>query len=71
MYIFATNVKQYRMQSGFSQEVLAELTGLHRTYISLIERKRRNISIENIEKIATALGVDAYLLLMPVKSTHE
>lgn len=53
------------MDRGYSQEYLAELAGLHRTYISAIERERRNISIENIEKIAEALNIDAYLLLMP------
>lgn len=60
--IFATNVKTYRIERNISQEKLAELAGLHRTYISAIERERRNISIDNIEKIAQALNVDAYLL---------
>ena len=62
MHIFAVNVKKYRTKKNISQEKLAELTGLHRTYISAIERERRNISIENIEKISTALNIDAYLL---------
>lgn len=62
MQIFAINIKKYRLQHGYSQEKLAELAGLHRTYISAIEREQRNISIENIEKIATALNIDAYLL---------
>ena len=60
--IFATNVKTYRLEKNISQEKLAELAGLHRTYISAVERERRNISIDNIEKIAHALNVDAYLL---------
>ena len=60
--IFATNVKTYRLEKNISQEKLAELAGLHRTYISAVERERRNISIDNIEKIAQALNVDAYLL---------
>lgn len=63
MHIFATNVKFYRQLKGLSQEKLAELSGLHRTYISAIERERRNISIENIEVIASALEIDAYMLL--------
>ena len=62
MHIFAVNVRKYRTEQKLSQEELAELTGLHRTYISAIERERRNISIENIEKISTALNIDAYLL---------
>lgn len=60
--IFATNVKTCRLEKNISQEKLAELAGLHRTYISAVERERRNISIDNIEKIAQALNVDAYLL---------
>ena len=60
--IFATNVKTYRLEKNISQEKLAELAGLHRTYISAVERERRNISIDNIEKIAQARNVDAYLL---------
>ena len=40
-----------------SQERLAELASLHRTYISSVEQGRRNVSIENIHKIAEALGV--------------
>ena len=61
--IFAKNLRQYRLEKGFTQEKLAELAGLHRTYISALERERRNISIENIEKIANELEIDAYLLL--------
>ena len=41
LHIFATNVKQYRMEKNLSQERLAELSGLHRTYISSLERERR------------------------------
>ena len=63
LHIFSLNVKKYRIEKGFSQEKLADLAGLHRTYISAIERERRNISIENIEKIAIALDIDAFLLL--------
>ena len=65
IHIFANNVKKYRAVKGLSQEALADLSGLHRTYISAIERERRNISIENIENIASALDVDAYQLLIP------
>ena len=61
--IFASNVKKYRNQKRLSQEVLADITGLHRTYISTIERERRNISLSNIECIASALDVEPYILL--------
>ena len=63
MHIFAVNVKNYRLEKGLSQEKLAEFSGLHRTYISPIEREQRNISIENIENIANALNLDPSLLL--------
>lgn len=63
-HTFAINVKRYRIARNLSQEKLAELSGLHRTYISALECERRNISIDNIQKIATALNVEAYKLLM-------
>ncbi len=68
---FAINVRNYRKERGYSQERLAELAGLHRTYISAVERERRNISIENIQQIAEALDVDPYVLLMDAETTNE
>ena len=62
--VFSENVRRYRKNLGFSQEEFAEKCGLHRTYISAVERQRRSISLNNIEKIADALGVDAYLLFI-------
>lgn len=62
--IFAGNVKHYRLEKHLSQEKLAELAGLHRTYISAIERQQRNISIDNIEAISSALNIDAYKLFI-------
>ncbi|HIZ88357.1 MAG TPA: helix-turn-helix transcriptional regulator [Candidatus Mucispirillum faecigallinarum] len=66
--IFSFNVKKFRQIRKLSQEKLAEISNLHRTYISDIECGRRNVSIENIEKIANALQIDAYLLLKDVKN---
>ncbi len=63
LHVFAQNVQTLRISMGLSQEKLAELADLHRTYISAVEREKRNISIENIEKIATALNVEPYILL--------
>ena len=62
--VFGTNMKKYRMQRGLSQEAFAEKCGLHRTYISGIERFQRNVSIENIQRIADALDVETYLLFV-------
>jgi len=50
-------IRQIREDRNLSQERLAEIAGLHRTYVSSVERGRRNVSIENIHKIAKALGV--------------
>ena len=53
--VFGSNVKQYRLLLGISQEAFAEKCGMHRTYISAIECFRRSISLENIQKISDAL----------------
>jgi transcriptional regulator with XRE-family HTH domain len=52
-----------RSEHGFSQEGLADLAGLHRTYVGSVERSERNISIDNIARLAKALGVTASSLL--------
>lgn len=62
--VFGTNVKRYRQELGISQESFAEKCGLHRTYISAIECFRRSISLENIQRIADALNVESYKLLL-------
>lgn len=54
---FGLAIKQYRLCRKLSQEKLAELTGLHQTYISEVERGTRNISLVNIYKISKALNV--------------
>lgn len=53
--IFSKNLKIIRKDAGISQEELASICGLHRTYIGAVERGERNISIKNIEKISAAL----------------
>ncbi|MBO6304918.1 MAG: helix-turn-helix transcriptional regulator [Selenomonadaceae bacterium] len=63
-HIFGKNVRKHRKNLEISQEKFAELCDLHRTYISDIERGERNVSINNIQKIAGALNIDAYKLLM-------
>lgn len=60
--IFARNVKK-RNELGISQEKLAELSGLHRTYIGMIERSEKNITLLNIQKISKALNVEISTLL--------
>ncbi len=55
--ILAENIKKARLEKGLSQEALAEVCELHRTYIGSVERGERNISIDNIERIAKALRI--------------
>ena len=62
--VFGSNVRNYRKEKNISQEKLAELSGLHRTYISDIECFKRSISLDNIQKIADALGIKPYRLFM-------
>lgn len=64
---FAKNLKSFRLEKGISQEKLADLCNLHRTYLGSVERGERNISIDNIEKIARALEVSPSLLLEDTK----
>jgi len=54
---FGKRVRKLRKEQGLSQEGLGFKTGLHRTYIGAIERGEQNVSLENIQKIAKALGV--------------
>ncbi len=62
--VFGKNVRKYRMQKGLSQEKFANICGLHRTYISDIECFQRNVSLENVQKIAEALDIETYKLFI-------
>jgi transcriptional regulator with XRE-family HTH domain len=55
--VFSANIKRFRQKQGLSQEALADLAGLHRTYIGAVERGERNITLINANKIAEALSV--------------
>ena len=54
---FGNKVREERLKKGFSQEELAARAGVQRTYIGMIERAEKNITLENIEKICIALGI--------------
>jgi transcriptional regulator with XRE-family HTH domain len=59
---FGLAIRQRRQELGISQEELSFRAGLHRTYISDIERGSRNPSLENIEKLAKALDISVSIL---------
>lgn len=54
---FGYRVRQLRQQQGISQEELAERAGVHRTYVGMIERAEKNITLLNIEKVCAGLGI--------------
>ena len=54
---FGKSIRKFRISAGLSQEKLAELADIHRTYVGDVERGERNISLINMAKIAVALGV--------------
>ena len=63
--VLAYNLRLFRVAKGWSQEELARQCGLDRTYVSAVERKRWNIALSNIEKMALALDIAPYQLLLP------
>jgi transcriptional regulator with XRE-family HTH domain len=63
--LLAMNLVRLRREKGWSQEDLALEAGLHRTFVAHVERQVRNISIDNIERLANALQVSIHSLLLP------
>ncbi len=66
---FGLRLREVREKAGISQEKLAEIAGLHRTYVSSVERGKRNISIENIERLAQALGTTMAQLMPDARAS--
>ncbi len=62
-HLLAQRLRLLRTLRGWSQETLAEHAGLHRTYISGIERAERNLGLDNLDKLAQAFGVTVVDLL--------
>jgi transcriptional regulator with XRE-family HTH domain len=59
------NLRSHRLRLGRSQEQLSEDLGVHRTYVGSIERGERNLSLQSVERLAEALGVETLELLTP------
>lgn len=64
LILFGDRIRLLRKQKGFSQDELADKAGVHRTYIGMIERAEKNITLTNIEKLAKALGVEIKTLFV-------
>jgi transcriptional regulator with XRE-family HTH domain len=70
-YYFGQRLKEIRLSQKISQEELAFISGLHRTYVSSVERGERNISLVNIQKLANALEVSMKELIPDEKTIIE
>lgn len=62
----AANLRTLRGAQGLSQESLADAAGIHRTFVSQVERELKNVSLDSIRKLANALGVDPVKLFQPL-----
>jgi len=60
---FGNKIREERLKRGYSQEAFAELVGVHRTYIGMIERAEKNITLKSAEKVAKALNISVNKLL--------
>ena len=57
LFLFGQTIRSLRQEKNISQEEFADMCGLHRTYISDVELGKRNVSLENIERMANALDI--------------
>lgn len=64
--VLARQLRAQRGARGISQEQLADVAGLDRSYVGSVERAERNVSLDNIERLATALALEIAALLVPV-----
>ena len=65
--ILSFSIKAFRAEAGLSQDEFAARCGLHRTYIGSVERLERNVTLETLNQLSTAMGVSAADLLTPRK----
>ncbi|MCC8976436.1 helix-turn-helix transcriptional regulator [Bradyrhizobium sp. Cham227] len=61
--VLARNMRRLRAARGLSQEALAHESGINRTYLSSVERSERNISLDNLARIAVGLQIEPWKLL--------
>lgn len=67
----ANNLVALRAARGWSQEDLAHIAGVHRTFITQVETQTRNLTLNNLEKLAVALSVPAFELLRPAPALRQ
>jgi transcriptional regulator with XRE-family HTH domain len=65
IWTLAENIRRMRHERGLSQEELADICGLHRTYVGSVERGERNVTLSSMELLAIALNVTVVDLLTP------
>ncbi len=68
---FGKIIREFRKEKGISQEELAFRSNLHRTYIGMIERGEKNITLENIEKLSKGLDVSMKLIFEKLNKIHQ
>lgn len=70
LLVFGQTVRSVRLENKISQEKFADMCGLHRTYVSDVELGKRNVSLENIERMADALGIEISELFRKVEENE-
>jgi transcriptional regulator with XRE-family HTH domain len=66
----AEAIRARRLMAGLTQEEVAERSGLHETYISMVERSVRNVTVEALERIANAIGVPSSRILLDAEAAR-
>lgn len=69
--MFGTELRKLREKAGLSQEQLADSAGVHRTYVSLLERNKKSPTLEVLFRLCKALRVPAAKLIARVEAAHE
>lgn len=67
----AANIRAYRVANALSQEELADMCGLHRTYVGSVERGERNVTLSTLEMLASVVGVPVAQLLSGKTLKHD
>jgi transcriptional regulator with XRE-family HTH domain len=71
LYMLGEEIRKARLKAGLSQEALADKSGLHRTYISLLERNKKSPTLETLFHICQALGVSVAGLIKKVEAKRN